>query len=526
MPKHPSSREKSPRPDADARPDPPSPTRDLVDRETVLVLLLVVVVVGAWLRFRGLETQSLWNDELWTWQIADKESLHDVLTTGKLPLDVHPPLHFMMHYYLQKYVGESETVLRMPSAIAGVLTIVAVYLLGRRLYSDTEGLIAAALTAVFIFPIRYSQEARAYSMLFLFSTLTVYFLLPVLRDLCAGKRPPLWPTVGYMTCALVTSYLHYFGLFLILVQALAMGGVLLLKRARALGWLALLYLPVAAGYVPWMPMVMRAARIKSFWITRPSTNPFAAFTFHLQYVVNHSYVFAWTAMGLWAWVLGRAVYEKRTGKSDPAGKPRTPYAGLVLMLWIVVPFAVPYVKSLISTPVIVVRNLIVILPAIYLLTARGIARIPLPRTYVGLLTAAVCIALVCHGVYGLHYYNLPHKDQFRDVVRYVLGHDRAAEDIPIVAVSYGDRFFDYYFRRLGSPKRVEVAGGTARDIPKVRDFLTRRKPQYLWFVWGHKTPEQEFLDYLMTDYTPIDAKRFPVRAGVVLLSRNPAASTR
>ena len=104
-------------------------------RDTVVVLLVLILLVGAWLRFSMLSNQSLWNDELWTWDTASKGTLREMLTTGRLASgeQTHPPLYFILQHFVVRTIGDSETVMRLPSAIAGLLTILAVYLLGRRL---------------------------------------------------------------------------------------------------------------------------------------------------------------------------------------------------------------------------------------------------------------------------------------------------------------------------------------------------------------------------------------------------------
>ncbi len=48
----------------------------------------------------------------------------------------------------------------MFSVLFGLAAIPATYLLGKRLFGTKEGLVGAALSAVNMFQIRYSQEAR------------------------------------------------------------------------------------------------------------------------------------------------------------------------------------------------------------------------------------------------------------------------------------------------------------------------------------------------------------------------------
>ena len=74
-------------------------------------------------------------------------------------------------------LGESEFVLRSLSALAGVLAVGLVYVLGKRLFDTKVGLIGAALLATNSFHIQYSQEARAYSLMVLLTALSSLFFL-------------------------------------------------------------------------------------------------------------------------------------------------------------------------------------------------------------------------------------------------------------------------------------------------------------------------------------------------------------
>ena len=63
------------------------------------------------------------------------------MTKGIRP-DVHPPGYLTLLYLATNVLGDSEAMLRLPSALAGTLWIPAMFLLGRRLFGPEEGLIA------------------------------------------------------------------------------------------------------------------------------------------------------------------------------------------------------------------------------------------------------------------------------------------------------------------------------------------------------------------------------------------------
>jgi 4-amino-4-deoxy-L-arabinose transferase-like glycosyltransferase len=125
------------------------PLRSLSESRALLVLL-AIMLLGAVLRFYGLGFQSLWSDELASWDFSNRETISQVI--GGVRSADHPPLYFLILHFAQWTFGDSAWALRFPSAFAGWLCIPAIYLLGKRLYSEREEIIAALFLAVFWAP--------------------------------------------------------------------------------------------------------------------------------------------------------------------------------------------------------------------------------------------------------------------------------------------------------------------------------------------------------------------------------------
>jgi len=84
-----------------------------------------------------------------------------------------------------------------------VLTVFAVYLLGKELFGWRAGLIASVLTAVSPYMVWYSQEARNYSLLMLLTTLQMYFAFTAVTR----SRWPDW--LGLAVVTTLNLYTHY-----------------------------------------------------------------------------------------------------------------------------------------------------------------------------------------------------------------------------------------------------------------------------------------------------------------------------
>ena len=163
-----------------------------------LLALLAIMLLGAVLRLYGLGFQSLWGGELASWEFGGPDTISRVAQDG-----TQPPLYFLILHFARWIFGDSEWALRLPSAVAGWLCIPAIYLLGKKLYSEREGIMAALLVSVLWAPVYFSQEARPLSLLILLSILTSYFWWDLMLGLRYHGELPKREAAWYVVCAVL-----------------------------------------------------------------------------------------------------------------------------------------------------------------------------------------------------------------------------------------------------------------------------------------------------------------------------------
>lgn len=477
---------------------------------TLLLPLLVIVLVGSLLRFPSLEHESLLNDELAVWFRTNFPDLGTVLEVSRPT--VHPPGYKILLFFVQKQLGDSEFALRFPSAVAGILAIPMIYLLGAQLYSYREGLIAAALMAVAWCPIFYSQEARPYAFLLLFSILTSYLWISMVRAFRRGDSPS-YKTMGlYLVAATVCAYLHYFGLYLVALQGLAAGAILA-RKPQTLLKIAFIYLLLTLLYLPWLPVMREHLNRTEIWIKPPRISFFLSY---LQFIFNKSTLLYTIMAGAYLYLLVRSLKVK--GQSNPRIDPLSP--GILLSLWLVVPFIGAFIKSVISTPVLTSRNLIISLPPAYLLLSRAITQLPF-RARTQMVVALVVVGLFLSDLILVkRYYSLPHKEQWREAVGYIVEEDTLYENSLIIGCGRREDHFNYYFSKMASPRRVEHLACRKEDITETMSIIESHDPSYIWFIRAHQKPDREFLDFLRENFGTLDRKRF-IRADVWLFEGAP-----
>jgi mannosyltransferase len=127
------------------------------------VLAILVTLFGAVLRLYDLGGQSLWIDEVSqarTASLINSEGFGVVVQRD----NVAPLSHWLLWAFGTLF-GYSEFIIRLPSAIAGIVLVPLVYLLGRRLFdSPTAGLTAAIITAISPLAVWYAQDGRMYAL--------------------------------------------------------------------------------------------------------------------------------------------------------------------------------------------------------------------------------------------------------------------------------------------------------------------------------------------------------------------------
>lgn len=197
------------------------------------------------LRLFDLGWRELWVDEGITWRFAEMLSRFEL--GEQLRLEPTPPLYYGLIGLLLRLFGDSDVILRFPSALGGALAIPLVAFLGARMHLPRAGLAAALFLTLHPWHFFLSREARVYPILL---TLTLALSLK-LWDALAGNQKGTspwrdWVMVGVLL--LLCFYSHLFGLFVgvavaLLVLVLAPDRATRLRGLAAVGGAFLLLTP-------------------------------------------------------------------------------------------------------------------------------------------------------------------------------------------------------------------------------------------------------------------------------------------
>ncbi|HKD75030.1 MAG TPA: glycosyltransferase family 39 protein, partial [Ktedonobacterales bacterium] len=225
-------------------------------------LALIALALRVW----GLASKSLWIDETFSLGMVSQgwpSFAHTILF-------VQPNME--LFYFLLKLASaitpaawqHGEFFWRLIPALAGALTVLAIYPLARRLFGVRVALLAAALVATNEFLIEYSQQARGYTLFALIFTLSFVALV---RWLESDRHAIIWfgvlSALGFLTQAFEVVFLAGQLAFVAIVAS----------RGRAVRWpsLALALAPVALVVLARYP-IYAAHPDQVAWIQRPTLN--------------------------------------------------------------------------------------------------------------------------------------------------------------------------------------------------------------------------------------------------------------
>ena len=163
--------------------------------------LAALLLLGLVLRLIHLGT-GLWYDEIQTLVQFARLPIGRLLT--EYPSTNHHPLYSQLASASIGLLGESGATLRLPAALMGTASLWAFYRLAMMVTTRREALLGTLLLTLSYHHVWFSQNARGYSGLLLFTLLGTAAFLRLLQDPRAG-----WPAAAwYGGCMALAAYIH------------------------------------------------------------------------------------------------------------------------------------------------------------------------------------------------------------------------------------------------------------------------------------------------------------------------------
>ena len=206
--------------------------------------MLLLVLAAALVRLWGLGNQGLWADEAGTvvWAQLPLPALMQ-----RLAGDNQAPALFVLLHIVFRLLEPSEWLARLPSALAGLLTVLAVFRAGLRAGGFRCAVAACALFSFSPTAVHYAREARGYALL------TLGLAMAVDAVLRMRNRPDLLSVAYLVAGGTLMLYAHNVGV--VYLAAVLAWGFLEHRNAarRAVVGAGVL---TALAYAPWAVVVV------------------------------------------------------------------------------------------------------------------------------------------------------------------------------------------------------------------------------------------------------------------------------
>ena len=442
-------------------------------------IVIPFLAAAFFLRFYNLTRESLWLDEGYSVSLAHSSLLEIINGTAA---DVHPPLYYFLLHYWMKLFGDSETAVRMPSVLIGVLSVTMIYLVGKRLFDQQVGLLAALLLAISSFHVQYSQEARMYGLLTLLTLSSMYCLIDLVEN---RSRISL---IGYVLFTTLALYTQIYGMFVLAAQNLYVLSVFLLNRNRIKlkfwHWIAV-QLAIAVLYIPWIPYLIKQVTHvqQGFWI--PSVNIWTLIWTFVGYAGSIRLFELFVIVGLFVLLWHRkatALAFRRNGSLEI-------FRFYFLADWGALPIIIPFIVSHYAPSIFSPKYTIPALAAYYILAAAAITAIPWREAR---FIVILIVVFLCSGSLR-EYYAVITKEQWREATHHIEGRAQPGDLIIFndgMCQKYG---YDYYSHRTDLLKKqfnMSQIEGPDKDeaISKTIDGNRR-----VWLVLSHINPAGEMI---------------------------------
>jgi len=472
----------------------PAPFHKKILSNHYLLILIAITLFGAYLRVHNLGTQSIWLDEAASYYMSHGNSVSGVW--ANTIADRHPPLHFLILHFVSIF-SSSEFMLRFPSAVFGIFTIPVIYKIGESLFGKKEGLISAFILSISSIHIFYSQEARMYSQMVLFSIASLYFLYR------AYKENKNWLWAGFVVSASLGFYSFYYTIFVLIPEILFYGIIQLkdsfrsrrivisdVKNVRSFVFSMFVFLILVSPVL--MPFISQSlSRISEVptWGMGQSSDFIIIILKQYSTYTNTSYVF------LLLFIIGFIASIFNKSQREQA---------ILLGLMFTIPFMASYVLA--AKMPFSPRYLLFILPIYILSISRGITGIAnfmyqIPSSgidksktsRVALMLIITClIALLCLQPLS-SYYSTPQKNDWRAVSNYF--HDVTNPGDVIVSLpGYMVKPLKFYYDYNGTQSE---GASSAENLERINSEYENVR---IWYVvtWdiSAANPEGDALNWL------------------------------
>lgn len=210
---------------------------------------------------------SVWFDESYSMYLM-RYDLADL--THYTAIDVHPPLYYYLLKGWTSLFGDSVAVCRLLSVVLGVVVLILVYLLIKKLFTRKSASLATLLVAISPMFVRYGIETRMYMLVLVIALLAVFAFHNLLHTnkrrwaVTMGVLMSLGMWTHYFTAMIWLSFWVYRFIYF---YRRGLRGKRLFRSYFDANWI-IAHVVAIGLYLPWIPVALKQTKTLTggFWI--------------------------------------------------------------------------------------------------------------------------------------------------------------------------------------------------------------------------------------------------------------------
>lgn len=259
----------------------------------------LTVAIGSFLilTLTRISTSSIWFDEAFSAYIT-KYNFAEI--THYTALDVHPPLYYWLLKGWTSVFGTSAFAFRSMSVFFGVIALILLFFLIKRLFNRKTAAASVVLVAISPLFVSLGIEMRMYMLV---AVIVLAATLMLWRSLKTGK---LCDYIIYGVLVCLGMFTHYFTAVVwlshwvyraIYLRTNGLNGRKLAKAYFDKPWI-IAHIVAVGLYVPWIPTVITQFRTVSngFWIPAVTANTPSNYLSELLFHLQGDQVEGWLSM--------------------------------------------------------------------------------------------------------------------------------------------------------------------------------------------------------------------------------------
>jgi mannosyltransferase len=382
-----------------------------------------LVLLNLVLKILFLDNRDVSMDEPFTifYAQVDFRTLFEMLRTEN-----NPPLFFIILHFWIKVFGISAFSVRFMAMVFSTLTVLVIYLIGKRFFSFRIGLLASLIFTFSNYHLLFAHEARVYSLFALLTSVSMFLFLQL------SIRQSLRTIIFLAVTNLMLLYSHFFGFYIIFIQ---LTSCFLIKelRNRVLKQYFIIIVMVIVLYIPYLSMFISRFWLSSShgtWVPKPIISDLYNMVWRFSNAPVTTVCFLITLFTAFIIYLTRYKKDRESCQTTSA----------IILIWFFLPYIFMFLISF-KIPMFLDRYMVFISLGYYLLIAMSVSYLGKKRWVYCILSIIVISLMVVTFT--------PHEDNKRKVKEVVqtINKLKTNESVIVICPEWLNLGFVYYYNQ-------------------------------------------------------------------------------